>query len=276
MFKPDAPLGGPRLFTIAQLAAGGAWKLELLHDRDTSVFLWITKGQGVAVLDGVRRGIGVHNAIYIPARRLFSVELGRQGYGQALVLPGSTDIGFPDDVFHLRMRSVVAHAELTALLEAIGREQQGGAAFADDAVAAYARLVAIWFRRHLAENGDFNAASAARRLVRAYAARLVTHHASPATTSDHATELGVTATHLSRVCKAECGRTASAMLTERVLHAARHLLEEAQTPVQDIARHLGFGSAAYFTRFIQQHAGATPTGLRRRAHDRIQPKVHPA
>ena len=75
-------------------------------------------------------------------------------------------------------------------------------------------------------------------------------------------ELGVTPTHLTRALKAATGKTASDVLTERVLHAARCLLEETKQPAKDIARHLGFGSAAYFTRFIQQHTGQTPSQLR--------------
>lgn len=255
----------PQLLSIGQLIAGGHWKLGLLHDRGWDVFFWITKGQGVAVLDGVRTGIGVHNALLVPARRLISLELGRQGYGQALVLPRDTDLGFPQDLYHLRLRDVTAQAELTALLEAVGREQSVGAAHADEAAVAYARLIAIWFRRQLERHGDPAKTSAAQRLVRAYSARIVGYHDSPATVADHAEALEVTPTHLNRVCKSVCGRTASAMLTERVLHAARVFLEETQVPVQDIARHLGFGSAAYFTRYMQTHTGETPTTLRQLA-----------
>ena len=81
----------------------------------------------------------------------------------------------------------------------------------------------------------------------------------------HAQALDVTPTHLTRVCRAETGKTAATLLTERQLHASRNLLAATDVAVQDIARHLGFGSAAYFTRFIQQHFGQTPSALRRSA-----------
>jgi AraC family transcriptional activator of pobA len=35
--------------------------------------------------------------------------------------------------------------------------------------------------------------------------------------------------------------------------------------MRDIASLLGFGSAAYFTRFITQHTGETPSSLRKKA-----------
>ena len=78
----------------------------------------------------------------------------------------------------------------------------------------------------------------------------------------YAEALDVTPTHLSRAVKAATGKTAADILTERVVHAARDLLMTSNHSAQDIARHLGFGSAAYFTRYIQQHTGLPPSKLR--------------
>jgi AraC family transcriptional activator of pobA len=90
------------------------------------------------------------------------------------------------------------------------------------------------------------------------------HYRSGAPMAHYAEALGVTPTHLTRTLKAATGHSAADLLTERTLHAARSLLAETRQPAQDIARHLGFGSAAYFTRFIQQHTGVTPGKLRRK------------
>jgi len=250
------------LVTLAQLAKAGAWQLELAHDRAEHLLIWITKGQGVALLDGVRRGIGTHNALFIPARNLMAIELMRNGFGQALVIPDSANLALPQSVQHLRVRDVAAQAELTALFEAMGREQNAHRPLFHSAMRAYGDLMAVWLRRHLPED-PAPRHSAARRLVIAYCERLVREYASGASMANHAEALGVTPTHLTRVCRAETGRTAATLLTERQLHAARRLLITTDVPVQDIARHLGFGSAAYFTRFIQQHTQKTPTALRK-------------
>jgi len=253
-----------RLVTLAQLMAAGSWQLDLAHDRAEHLLIWITKGQGVALLDGARRGIGTHNALFIPARNLVAVELMRNGFGQALVIPDNANLTLPQTVQHLRIRDVAAQAELTVLFEAMGREQNAQRPLYHAAMHAYGELMAIWLRRHLGQEPDPKP-SAGRRLVQAYCRRLVTAYASGASMAEHAQALGVTPTHLTRVCRAETGRTAAALLTERLLHAARRLLITTDVPVQDIARHLGFGSAAYFTRFIQQHTRNTPTALRRAA-----------
>ncbi|WP_254796903.1 helix-turn-helix transcriptional regulator [Sulfitobacter albidus] len=80
--------------------------------------------------------------------------------------------------------------------------------------------------------------------------------------SGYAEMLEVTPTHLARCVKAATGKTAAELLTERTLHAARVLLETSTHPACNISRHLGFGSPAYFTRFMQQHTGLTPRQLR--------------
>ncbi|MDK3020389.1 helix-turn-helix transcriptional regulator [Pseudodonghicola flavimaris] len=253
-----------RLVTLAQLTQGGGWQLELAHDRAEHLLIWITRGQGVALLDGSRRGVGTHNALFIPARHLMALEMMRNGFGQALVIPPASGLTLPRSVQHLRIRDVASQSELTGLIDALGREQSGGRPLRHSAMRAYGELIAIWLRRHIDDLSEARP-SAAHRLVQAYCARLVDSYGSGAGMADIAQEMGVTPTHLTRVCRSETGRTAAALLTERILYAARRLLTATDTPVQDIARHLGFGSAAYFTRFIQQHTGHTPTALRRAA-----------
>jgi AraC family transcriptional regulator, transcriptional activator of pobA len=260
------------LVTVAQLMQAGSWQLSLAHDRGQHLLIWMTRGQGVALLDGSRRGMGVHNALFIPARSLMALEPGRQGYGTALLIPGDSALVLPRTPQHLRIRDVSAQSELTQLMEALGREQTARRPLCQSAMMAHAELVAIWLHRNLARQMDQDPPaprdSAARRLSRAWCARLVSDYASPASMADHAAALGVTPTHLTRVCRAETGRTAARLLSERQLHAAHQLLIATRVPVLDIARHLGFGSAAYFTRFIRQHTGETPTRLRQIARSR--------
>ena len=262
-----------RLATLAQLAQAGAWQLELAHDRPEHLLIWITRGQGLALLDGSRRGIGTHNALFIPARHLMALDLGRQSYGQALVIPHALGLTLPEVPLHLRIRDVTAQTELTALFEVLGREQNAARPLCQSAMACYAELATIWLRRQMtAGTLPETRQTAARKLSRAYSRRLVQNFANGESMADFAAALGVTPTHLTRVCRAETGKTAAALLTERTTHAARHLLGSTTVAVQDVARHLGFGSAAYFTRFVQQQTGKSPSALRREAQARAQPK----
>lgn len=253
-----------QLVTLAQFAATGNWRLALAHDAAHAMLIWVTRGQGLALLDGTRRGVGVHNAVFVPARDLFALDLGRQAFGLALIVPESAGTVLPRQIRHLRIRDSVAQTELTALLDALSREQHNNLPLAQGAMAAYSELIAIWLRRQIfSEEHEDPADTSGRKLIRAYGRLLAEHYASGMNMTGYARLLGVTPTHLSRVCKAETGRTAAHLLNERILHRAHELLIFSDAPIGNIATHLGFGSAAYFTRFIGQHTGKSPTALRR-------------
>ncbi|MEL6451358.1 MAG: AraC family transcriptional regulator [Pseudomonadota bacterium] len=255
-----------QICTIAQLTAGQDWRLSLAHDRPAHLVLWITRGQGRMLLNGTRRGVSTHNALSIPPRTLFALELGRQSMGLAAVIPDGTDVRLPEGPRQLRIRDAAAITELTGLFEAAQREAQNSRALSQDALDAHIALMSVWLRRQITLPEHLPLAlNAAARLSTRFCARVVHHHSEGLSMSDHAAALGVTPTHLTRACKAATGRTAADLLTERILYAARVALIETDAAIQDVARHLGFGSAAYFTRFIQQHTAQTPSALRRAA-----------
>ena len=252
--------------TLAQITGPQDWRLSLAHDRPEHVIIWVTRGQGRLLLNGTRRGMGTHTAILIPARTLFSLELGRQGMGQVALIPDGTDVRLPETPRQLRLRDVAAINEVNGFFEAAQREVSQNRPLAQDALDAHVALISVWLRRQIALPEHLpKAVGAAARLTAAFCEGIVANYAQAMTMADHAAALGVTATHLSRACKASTGRTAAALLTERTLYAARISLIETAVPIQDIARHLGFGSAAYFTRFMQQHTGQTPSALRQSA-----------
>lgn len=252
-----------RILTLPQLSGGQDWKLQIAHDRTHHLLVWITRGQGRVLLDGQRRGVGMHNALLIPAGALFALDLGRQGMGQVVVIPQGTPLRLPEIPRHLRIRDANSQSELSGLIETAQREQNTPRPLSQDALEAHAALMSVWLRRQIMKDEHVpDRRNAAGRLSARYCALVSARYASGDTMADYAAELNVTPTHLTRAVKAATGKTAADLLTERVVYAARSLLGETQRPAQDIARHLGFGSAAYFTRFMQQHTGHTPSKLR--------------
>jgi len=263
---PDQGVAGIRIGTIAQLARGTPWRLEHLHSHHHDMLLWITRGQGRMVLQGLRSGIGTHNAVFVPAGTLLAVELGKQGFGLAIHLPDQPDLGLPEEPQHLRIRDVQAQAEIATVLDVMQREQAANRPYADTAMRAHAMLLSVWLRRQMIEHADDGPRiPAAHRLVQAYCALVARDYASPKLMGDYAAELGVTPTHLTRSCRDASGMTAADILTQRSLYAARDMIETTDRPLQDIGQALSFSSAAYFSRFVQHHTGQSPSTLRRLA-----------
>ncbi|MCR8827300.1 helix-turn-helix transcriptional regulator [Pseudosulfitobacter koreensis] len=257
-------LGAIRINTITPTGGAQDWRWTLAHDLPYHLLLWTTRGQGRLLLNGTRRGVGAHNAIFVPAGDLFALELSRQSIGMVATIPDGTDVRLPQTPRQLRMREAGPIAELTGFLDAAGREAAAQRSLTQDALDGYMALVSVWLRRQMAEDAHLpQKMNGAARLSARFCARVAHHHANGMSASEHAEELGVTGTHLARACKAATGHTAADILSQRILHAARTALVDTDVPMQDIARHLGFGSAAYFTRYIQTQTGKTPSQLRK-------------
>lgn len=284
--EPAVPPALPlRVATLAQLAPLGAWQASLLHGRDDHLLLWITKGQGRATIRGIRRGIGANNVLYLPRGTQFALETGAQCFGQAIVIEDGAYPLLPEAPQHLRMRDVVAQGELSGIFDMLQRELSARQPLQAEALVARFNLAAVWLRRQMLameETGDkvspalIGRETAGQRLARRFADLLEAEYRSGRSMADYAERLEVTPTHLTRVCRDTAGLTAAEMITQRVLHAARMLLTAPEPPVQEVARHLGFGSPAYFSRFIQHHTGQSPSALRRAASGAAPARPRPA
>ena len=263
----EASVASARVRSFGQMTMGAPWRLELQHARASHLFLWVTRGQGRATILGKRRGIGAHNGLYIPAGTLMSLDLGKQCYGIAVDLPSHEKGILPNEPQHMRVRDVMAQNEVTAILDNMQREQSTHRAFGDEAARAHAGLLTVWMRRTLAqaENQPNPRVPAAERLTAAFCTLVERDYRSGKPMADYAAALGVTPTHLSRACRQVAGLTAADLITQRVLYAARDMLESGDLPIRLIADMLGFSSAAYFTRFIQNQTKQTPSALRQKA-----------
>jgi AraC family transcriptional regulator, transcriptional activator of pobA len=101
------------------------------------------------------------------------------------------------------------------------------------------------------------------RLAQAFLAQVEADFRAQPALTDRARRLRVGVPHLSRVCRAVLGRSALAVVHDRLLlEARRHLVYTSMT-VQEIAYGLGFRDPAYFTRFFTERTDRTPTEYRK-------------
>lgn len=256
--------GGVRLVPIPRLAQGGRWRVEAMRSYSGPVLYWFTRGQGRITVAGVTRGYGAHNAVFLPPGTMHGFELGQQVFGTAVFFGRGSDVTLPDEALHLRVRDAAPQGELSAVLDAIQRELDSDRPGADRAARHHLGLLGVWLeRQRAAAQEDGKRPDAARRLVARFTAMLERDFASGKGVADYAAALGVTPTHLSRVCNQTCGRSALKLVQDRVLFEARRMLTETDLPVNRIASDLGFTSPAYFTRAFQAQTGKTPTAFRK-------------
>ena len=240
----------------------GRWRTEAMRSHATARLIRIAKGQGRITVAGLTNGYGPNNLIYIPPHTMYGMEVGQTVYGQSLTIPDATD--WPDTPFHLRLIDVDPQKELVTYIEAIERELQPGR---DVRVAeCYFGLLTLFVERQLKArdpaNIDIRRSSAAAKLVARYTTMIARSFQSDRSVADYAADLGVTPTHLTRCCRKTCGRSALALLNDRIHYEACVMLKDTKTPIQNIAQSLGFHSPAYFTRSFQDKSGQTPSDFR--------------
>lgn len=80
--------------------------------------------------------------------------------------------------------------------------------------------------------------------------------------SDYANAVGVSHTHLNRLCRQVLGRSALAVIEQRVALEARRQLLFSALPVKQIGAELGYEDPAYFSRVVTRAFGLSPVALR--------------
>lgn len=256
------------LSTIIQNTTHSRWRTEAMRSHRAPRLIFVGRGQGRITIQGLTSGYGANNLIFIPAGTMYGFEVGPTVFGQMLTIPMAMADEWPQEAVHLRLRDVVAQKELAVLLDGLERELKSSQQGHVRAAHYQLGLLAIYFERQLAHREvdpkDKRTTSAAARLVAAYTDLIERDFRAHLGVADYAARLGVTPTHLARCCKQTSGKTALSLLNDRILFEARVMLRDSKKPVQDIARDLGFGSPAYFTRAFQTQTGQTPTEFRKK------------
>ena len=264
---PDTP-SALRLTPISRLAAGGRWRVEAMRSLREPVLLWFTQGQGRITVAGTTRGYGPHHAVFIPPGVMHGFEIAPRVQGTAVFFGRNHGLDLPATPQFLRPRDPVSQKELIGILENIQRELESTRAGAQRAAQHHLGLLGVWLDRQIEREASLDVLPgrpvAAQRLVARYAALLERDFRSGMAVGEYAEALGVTPTHLTRACRATCGKSAHMLLEDRILFEARRLLSETRIPIKDVAQQLGFNSAGYFTRAFQKTAGLTPSAFRRK------------
>jgi len=253
-----------RVSSLQNLLRMGSWRVETPHSSERARLYWITKGQGRITACGVTRGFGQHTAIYLPPRTMYAFEFPSHVYGTRLCFPIDLSEQLPEEALYLKVTDSRHQAELTQVLDQITTEVRDHNQGWHAAARSYSALVAVQLERFENAYGrQIRPIGSAQRIVEGYTGLIEDHLSEGLTVADYAQKLGITPTHLTRVCREVCGKTASNLLHERVINEARRLLEDTDQPIRNIAQDLGFGSAAYFTRAFGQRIGITPSAARR-------------
>ena len=215
--------------TLRRLCVADPWQDEVIRARPTGHAINVHRGTVTVHVDGQRIVLEPGEVAWLPAGRPFGLEI-EEARGRVLEVQRGG--GMPSRPLKAALRAIAPHEPLATL------------------------------RRSLSDAEELPRPTAAQRLVKAFLDQLERDFDASIRVQDHAERLGVTATHLSRVCRSTTGYTAVRLCTRRTIVEARRLLAETGRPVGEVGASLGYASPSYFTRDFQLRCGVTPSGFR--------------
>ncbi|MEM9011396.1 MAG: AraC family transcriptional regulator [Pseudomonadota bacterium] len=155
-------------------------------------------------------------------------------------------------------------AEATAAFDSILREWQGAARGAETVIEAQLRILLVLLWRHAARQAaPRDQAAAATQILQRFRQLLEIHVRDRWGVGDYARALGITPDRLHDIATRSVGKPPLRLVHERTAWEAEQLLARTSQTVDQIAAHLGFRSAAQFSRFFRAMAGAPPGAYRR-------------
>ncbi len=123
-------------------------------------------------------------------------------------------------------------------------------------------LVALMRLDMAAMRNAHEKADAAARHARAFVALVDRHYRDTRKIGFYAARLGITPTHLNRVCHRVLGSSALGVIERRILLEARRYLQFSALPIKQIAIVLGYPDPAYFSRLFTRRVGQSPQAVR--------------
>ena len=251
------------------------------HDGLTQV-LYARSGSIKAVLEGAQFDLNGQFLILMPSLSIHGFDISADTDGWVITLPnaglkeilspapqllgalnhpqvliaedGNLPFGRVDDLFRHIAEEFAAEAPARqfVLRSAIGQ------------------LLALIFRSHSAPTRTgFKINSKGDGKLAAFRDRVESRFRDHDSIQDYADDIGMTPAHLNRICRHITGKSALQIVHERMMIEAKRDLVYSTMTVGEIATVMGFGDAAYFSRFFTRNAGLSPARYRQAANTEL-------
>lgn len=123
-------------------------------------------------------------------------------------------------------------------------------------------LMLNWHREYKKQYPNENAKNKLSPIIEKFLKYAEESYKKHYTIQHYASQIGITASHLTETCHKETGKTASHILHEHITSEAKKLLYHTNQSVKEIAFTFGYSDPAHFTRFFKNKTGYSPTDYR--------------
>jgi len=272
------PLDGVHIESIQSRSRKYLWRIG--HHRHTRLCqcVMVRSGPVSVTLDELRANLAGAALMIIPAGTVHSFKFGPDTEGHVLTVdlnrllslttaehrsPIEALFGMPRAI-DLRADASLA-ARLGPLLDRLEHEfvQPDSALAPTGSWLACCVLWIVALRMAVPAHGEPSSDDAAERLRR-FRQLIESYYLERWPVARYARRLALSETSLNRLCLRLAGRTAFALLQQRLALEARRRLVFVPGSVSAIGAELGFKDSAYFSRFFRRHCGISPQEFRHR------------
>jgi AraC-like DNA-binding protein len=263
------------LFDLVRLDGRDDVPRPFLHRHGYYHLLWISDARGQHLLDFETLEVRPHSVFFIAPGQMHAWKSDIAPAGYVLnfsaefflqIYPRPEDIPF----FHVANAhpalylTAQQHCELLPLLESIAQEFDGDAAWRIDAIRALTLMLLTRLRRLQPERAAPETAPRHVGLARRFKLLVEQHYLEAMPVRDYAAALRVTERRLNDAVRQATGKTASALIQERILLEAKRLLTQSELGVSEVCYQLNFDDPAYFSRFFKRHTASSPLEFKKR------------
>lgn len=239
------------------------WTIPAHHHEGLHQLQFVAEGQVQGSIDGKAFAFCAPVLFLLAPGSVHQFTYTPDSVGHQLTLPAATleqlDAGtrFLQDSFarSFVIDDVLEPDTLLTLFDALSNEFHTSLPGRLHSMLAYAKLIVIAFIRNQRSQFSKAEASMGDTLLRRFIQQLDLHYAAQHGLDSYARTLGVSADHLSRVCRTLTGKSGQKLIQEKRLLESRRLLAYTELSIKEIAYELGFSSPAYFSRFFSQGSG---------------------
>ena len=253
--------------TIAARSALHDWELAPHRHARLHQLLLVTRGGGTARLEGGAQPLRPRSLVNVPAGDVHAFVFVPGTDGWVVTLPDTLfadPLARGDAAVLGRAGVAVADAGPGRTMARLAAEFSAAAPGRALVLRGLALVLLGQASRVFAREPAGARDSPSSNLLRRFDALLDAHAHEHWSVARYARALAVTPTHLSRVARAETGRSASRLAEERLLREARRNLAFTSLPIKSIAYALGFADPAHFSRAFARAAGCSPRAFRQR------------
>lgn len=227
--------------------------------------LHLTGGRAEVTMDGRVTGLVPPAIVVVPALTVHAYAFSRDVEGVVLTLMERDVQAAGLDVPEAGI--LPASTELGATIERLIAEADNPREGHGVAMRALLALLVVGIRR-AGQGGALPPEVTADRMLahaQAFRAQVELRFRQTRAIGDYANALGISPTHLNRVCRQVLGASALAVIERRVALEARRQLLFSTLSIKQIGAELGYDDPAYFTRVLKRVLGTAPGAYRARS-----------